>query len=99
MSYCRFGASDLYVFLHSDGHLTCCACKLLSEPDTWGKDFDASKTRDMVAHVEEHIKAGHSVPGELISDLNADQKENDAWIRRRRRIGVRPSPRPGGGGE
>ena len=82
MSYCRFVVSDLYVFLHCDGHLTCCGCKLQG-------NFDAHRTCDMVAHVKEHIAAGHNVPSDLISKLRADQKGNDVWMKKRRRAGVR----------
>ena len=87
MSYCRvcpadnrYGLppSDLYVYLDCGGYLLCCGCPL-------GNSFRAYRTADMVAHVEEHKRAGHVVRASLIPDLMADAKENDAWIKRQRR--------------
>lgn len=87
MSYCRFcpadnpygwPPSDLYVYLDCGGYLLCCGCPL-------GNSFRAYRTADMVAHVEEHKRAGHVVRASLIPDLMADAEENDAWIKRQRR--------------
>jgi hypothetical protein len=83
VSYCRFcpadnrygwPASDLYVYLDCGGYLLCCGCPL-------GNSFRAYRTADMVAHVEEHIRAGHVVRASLITDLMADAEENDKWMR------------------
>ena len=84
MSYCRFcptdnpygwPPSDLYVYLDCGGYLNCCGCTL-------GKfSFRAYCTADMVAHVEEHKRAGHVVRESLIPDLMADAEENDKWMR------------------
>lgn len=87
MSYCRFcpadnpygwPPSDLYVYLDCGGYLLCFGCPL-------GNSFRAYRTADMVAHVEEHKRAGHVVRASLIPDLMADAEENDAWIKRQRR--------------
>lgn len=84
MSYCRFcpadnrygwPASDLYVYLDCGGYLSCCGCKL------GNGSFAAYRTADMVAHVEEHIRAGHVVLENLVPDLLADAEENDKWMR------------------
>ncbi len=73
MSYCRLGAdSDVYVYLDCGGHLACCAC--LS--DEWAHN----STDAMIAHLREHIAAGHDVPGDVIPALEADRAENDAYI-------------------
>ena len=88
MSYCRFcptdnpygwPASDLYVYLDCGGYLSCCGCKL------GNGNFAAYRTADMVAHVEEHERAGHVVRASVIPALLADANENDAWIKRQRR--------------
>lgn len=83
MSYCRFcptdnpygwPASDLYVYLDCGGYLLCCGCPL-------GNSFRAYRTADMVAHVEEHKRAGHVVREDLLPALLADAAENDKWMR------------------
>lgn len=88
MSYARFGwdDSDVYVYLDVNGSLCCCACAL-----NWQGDdgvFPASRyldtTASMVAHLREHEAAGHEVPGDTFSDLEADAVENDAWMAEKR---------------
>lgn len=83
MSYCRFcpannpygwPPSDLYVYLDRGGYLLCCGCKLEI-------NFAADRTADMVAHVEEHKRAGHVVREDLLPALLADAAENDKWMR------------------
>lgn len=83
MSYCRFcpadnpygwPPSDLYVYLDCGGYLNCCGCTLGES------SFRAYCTADMVAHVEEHKRAGHAVRDGVIDDLLADAKGNDEWI-------------------
>jgi hypothetical protein len=34
----------------------------------------------MLAHLQEHRDAGHSVPQSCVDDLIVDQEENDRWI-------------------
>jgi len=83
VSYCRFcpadnpygwPPSDLYVYLDCGGYLLCCGCRL-----TEG-GFRADRTADMIAHVEEHKRAGHVVRENVIPDLLAEAEENDAWM-------------------
>ena len=93
MSYCRFASaemveewvgdpdidverSDLYVFLACGGFLECCACRLLSDL----RSFTADTTDEMIAHVREHIAAGHAVPTHVIPSLEDDRTENDLFI-------------------
>lgn len=80
MAYSRFGTSDLYVFLANgpdgpDGPpvLECCGCILTAFRD---RPAQFGSTEEMVAHVQEHIAAGHDVPDDLIDDLRADDAEN-----------------------
>jgi hypothetical protein len=74
VSYCRFSEADVYVYCHVGGYLCCCACSL---SDDWEHD----STDAMVAHLREHIAAGHFVPDDVIPALEADREENDAFIR------------------
>jgi hypothetical protein len=69
MSYCRFGEADVYVYMDFDGYLACCGCIL---GDTW----HFHSTGDMVAHLQEHVTAGHQVPAWVIPALEADDAEN-----------------------
>jgi hypothetical protein len=68
--------SDVYVFLSVGGFLECCSCRLLTD---W-QSFSAAATAAMLAHLREHIAAGHVVPPDTISAIEADRVENDAFI-------------------
>jgi hypothetical protein len=74
MSYARLSHCDVYVFLSVGGHLKCCMCSL-------GPDITATKTDDMVAHLDAHRAAGHDVPDDTYTSLREDQKVNDRWMR------------------
>lgn len=87
MSVCRFfwEGSDVYVFYHVDGYLTCCWCALSDEE--YG-DFrcDPYDDQAMVSHLQEHVEAGHTVPEHAFQhfnaehpDLNAFHDARDAW--------------------
>lgn len=93
--------SDVYVFLDYRGCLTCCGCifqnvEFIPEEerkDEWAflrivepfvkTDFET--TAEMVAHLEEHILAGHTVPAYVIPDLWKAQAEDEAYIAERRK--------------
>lgn len=68
MSYCRFSAADVYVYMDVNGSLACCGCSL---GDQWY--FDS--TQAMVEHLAEHRAAGHHVP-DIEPDLWADDADN-----------------------
>jgi len=73
LSYARRGArSDVYVYLHAGGHLACSGCDL--------GQVEHYTTADMVAHLEAHRAAGHTVPDDTIAGLLADAAENDLFI-------------------
>jgi hypothetical protein len=73
MSYARFSLdSDVYVFLTEDG-IECCACSLDGR-------FVARITADMIEHLEQHRRAGHSVSDETFRALRVDADENDVWL-------------------
>ena len=78
MSYCRFGKdSDVYMYADSlTGSITCCACQL--NPISDGLWF-GSQTFDHIgalAHLQEHIEAGHLVPEYAIKRLKKEIKRN-----------------------
>ena len=83
MSYCRFSnedwkpfpeefpdlifpKSDVYVFDYCYGGVMCCGCRLV-EPNEPSPIF--MKYSEMIVHLEKHIKAGHTVPGHVIPNL------------------------------
>ena len=77
MSYVRWSSpghpwdydSDLYIYDDVSGGTTCCGC-LLSE-HSWNGDRNGDMTHpETVAHVREHIEAGHSVPDFVIERLS-----------------------------
>lgn len=69
MAYTRFSYSDLYVFMHYNGHLECCGCWL-------GEEWDFDSTEAMIEHIGKHRAAGHSVPDGLENMLRRDDEEN-----------------------
>jgi hypothetical protein len=72
MSYSRWSAtSSVYVFAHVNGQIQCCGCLFLDDDS-----FDAWSTAEMVAHIREHIAAGHTILDTLIEALEADDEEN-----------------------
>jgi hypothetical protein len=76
VSYARFGKdSDVYVFLSVEGPLECCACAL--EPES--ECFDS--TDAMLAHLREHVDAGHKVPDRTFARLEENRDASDAYIR------------------
>lgn len=81
MSYCRFSNGDVYMYPTING-IECCACKL-TKMKYYEKNgitigmhsnvlFDTSE--QAMLHLEEHIKAGHSVPKYAIERLKEEEK-------------------------
>lgn len=77
MAYARFGAgsSDVYVFMHVAGFLTCCGCSLTDKTQMWGS-YDADTTQDMIDHLQAHVDAGHNVPEHIGYALWEDDADN-----------------------
>jgi hypothetical protein len=67
MSFARLSHdSDVYVY-DTDNGFECCFCRL--DPDG---DIKFTKTaKQMVAHLEEHRKAGHRVPNYCMDELKS----------------------------
>ncbi len=97
MSYARFGwdDSDVYVFCSSVG-IECCGCILQDREwvedersiigvflrpvgeriKTVFRDTD-----EAVAHLAQHVAAGHTVPDDVVPELLADREENERfWL-------------------
>lgn len=84
MSYARMGKdSDVYVLglIMVDGY-TCMACKLTEEREVFNEglnrtfrvrgDTTVDTPQDMIAHLKEHMDAGHKVPKDAIKRLKED---------------------------
>ena len=78
MSYVRWSSpghpwdydSDLYIYDDVHGGTTCCACLLTDSEGGWNGDRDGDPAHpETVAHVREHIAAGHRVPDFVIARL------------------------------
>lgn len=76
MSLCRWSTagrhgaradSDLYLFWNTDGFFECCACPL--DRDGRSVLLPEDDTAACIAHVREHIAAGHAVPEHVIPYL------------------------------
>lgn len=68
MSYSRFSeSSDIYVY-GSERGICCYACSLNSGDDIYFLSYDAA-----IAHVQQHISAGHKVLSSVVLDLMQDR--------------------------
>lgn len=84
MSYAKWGQenSDVYLFggvAHpppDDVHvIVCCGCLLAREdPDDWlmSPSLDFGTKEAVLAHLQEHLDAGHTVPGSAIERIQSD---------------------------
>jgi len=70
MSYCRFwSTSDIYLYRSVGGGIECCGCLFRDE----SRDCTNLSTFDeAIAHVQEHIDAGHRVEAHVIPMLRRD---------------------------
>lgn len=79
MSYARFSEYDVYLFMHVNGKLCCCACIFagasFDEPDYYGSYY-ANSTQEMVRHLVKHKRRGDSIPGDIIERLWQDDEDN-----------------------
>lgn len=73
MAYARWGEGDVYVLRLSSRPqvITCMACILSPEKKY---DFDGNAAQ-MFAHMQQHIAAGHDVPGSCIRRLMNEAAE------------------------
>jgi hypothetical protein len=72
MSYCRWSErSNVYVYDDVSGGTTCCGCALNRG------SLNVATHAEMVAHLREHIAAGHLVPDDVIPELEATPDDDD----------------------
>lgn len=71
MAYCRFSEGDVYLYRNAIGIFVCSGCKL--RDTTYLADYAAA-----LAHLREHVAAGHRVPQEAFDELVAEQAEEKA---------------------
>lgn len=81
MSIANFGEdSDVFVYRTFSGHHACASCKLNPIHDyerggvehiSFGSVYMDTKT-DLLLHLQEHVSAGHKVPGEVLYNLEKD---------------------------
>jgi len=76
MSYARWGwgGSDVYVYMHVGGFLTCTWCPLMEDQEEL--NFDTKSTQVMAAHLKRHELNGERVPNDIYQRLWEDDKEN-----------------------
>lgn len=74
MSYARWIGSDVYVYMHVGGYLTCVCCPLVEHQKE--TSYNAENTESMVAHLTAHESNGDSVPTDIYQRLWEDDKEN-----------------------
>lgn len=84
MSYARFGwdDSDVYVFEHAGGFIQCCACALqpTEENDIFPGSVDLNTAREALAHLDQHMAAGHSVPAKTFERIREEHPDLDKQI-------------------
>ena len=79
MSYCRFSDGDVFMYPSlKTGKIVCCACRL-NRKDNWGQHPDTvlSGKKEAIAHLKEHIYAGHKVPKYATDRLKEEMRENE----------------------
>lgn len=67
MSYCRFSDADVYLYRSSRG-VECSWCPL--HPGITILTFE--RYSDAIAHLDEHVAAGHDVPDYAFDGLRSD---------------------------
>ena len=75
MAYSRFIDSDIYIYAHVGGWIECAACWLNERSDEYSLLSMSEEIHDdghLIAHVREHIKAGHDVPESLLDQILND---------------------------
>ena len=73
MSYCRFSEGDVYMYPDSFGAIICCGCNLLRAITSsvfWTPE-------EALEHLEEHRKAGHTVPERAFNRLRKEIEEEE----------------------
>jgi len=70
----RLDGSEVYIIYNSGNHLECVGCSLRDGLDSFFCDED--KPSEMVAHLKEHIDAGHRVPSWVIRNLSESQEKS-----------------------
>ena len=78
MSFARFSEGDVYVYLNTNGLYECCWCYLA------GRCVLVPTAAEMLAHIEEHRRAGHDIPGRCVPGLLAEKASGDAHAERLR---------------
>ena len=71
MSYVRRSeSSDVYLFHHVNGYITCCGCTILHSE--WPKFYKRSRA---IRHLNYHIKLGDKVPQKAFDRLQEEMDE------------------------
>lgn len=70
MSYSRFFNYDVYLYLHSAGHVECSACILNDDTSVCLYNDD-----EVLAHINEHKKAEHDMPSQIEQMVLMDKIE------------------------
>lgn len=69
MSYARFSeTSNVYVYAHYQGFIECCGCIL-------GDDWSFHSIPEIVAHMQAHVEAGHTIPDYLLDPETYDEDD------------------------
>jgi hypothetical protein len=68
MRFVQFGpgGSEVYLFEHARGYVTCWSCRLVGHE---GGSYDTTDLTAMLAHLIDHRAAGHRIPEWLAEDL------------------------------
>lgn len=74
MSYARFGANDVCVYLDVKRYLNCRSCCLS------GHSVSFDSTEGMFKHLRLHQEMGHTVQDHVFENLELDKEQNDKFI-------------------
>ena len=75
MSYCRFSDGDVYMLPTIRGIECCCCCLTHEDESGWHQTVILKSSKEALAHLKEHIYAGHKVPKYATDRLKEEIKD------------------------
>jgi len=73
MAYSRFIDSDIYIYSHVEGYITCSACWLDDKVQGYFfKSTNLYTDQEVIDHIALHREQGHEIPIDLEQEILSD---------------------------
>ena len=75
MAYSRFYNSHIYIYPHIAGYIECAGCWLNKDKSgmsIYPKGVEIYTDDQLIAHLDQHAKAGHTMPDGLLDEILRD---------------------------